>query len=245
MISGLSICWKVDSDSGDILANLMEAERRAGSGLQPKPKIMVGCRIVGKVSILSVEIKPRRLRGGPWDEGFALHVHMLSSSFVGYDQNGRARFDSVRSPSGELLYKLKYQQDQSAVDQLAEAAEGFLKTWKPPIDAIVPVPPSIYRRNQPVIAVATALARRMGIPLWTSCLLKVKKTPQLKDIVEYDKRIETLKDAFTAAPEQTAGKTLLLFDDLYGSGATVGHIVEVLKNQGGTKAVYLLTLTTK
>jgi predicted amidophosphoribosyltransferase len=57
--------------------------------------------------------------------------------------------------------------------------------------------------------------------------------------------MEALKDAFTASPEQAAGKTLLLFDDLYGSGATVGHIVEVLKNQGGAKAVYLLTLTTK
>lgn len=170
---------------------------------------------------------------------------MLSSSFIGYDQGGHPRFDSVRSPIGELLYKLKYQQDQTVVDQLAEAADSFLKTWNPPIDAIVPVPPSLVRRNEPVIAVAGALAERAVIPLWTSCLSKVKKTPQLKDIVEYDKRTEALKDAFTVAPEQTAGKTLLLFDDLFGSGATVSHIVEVLKNQGGAKAVYLLTLTTK
>lgn len=194
---------------------------------------------------MSVEIKPRRLRGGSWTEGYALHIHMLSSTFVGYDQNGHARFDSLRSPIGELLYRLKYQQDQTAIDQLAEAAQCFLETWRPPIDAIVPVPPSLPRRNQPVIAVAKALAERMHIPLWTSCLSKVKKTPQLKDILEYDKRTEALKDAFTVAPEQTAGKNLLLFDDLYGSGATVSHIAEVLKKQGGAKAVYLLTLTTK
>jgi competence protein ComFC len=194
---------------------------------------------------LSVEIKPRRLPGGPWTEGYALHIHMLNSNFVGYDQNGHPRFDSLRSPIGELLYKLKYQQDKTAVEQLAEAAEGFLKTWKPPIDAIVPVPPSLVRRNQPVLAVAEALAERAHIPLWTTCLSKIKKTPQLKDIFEYDKRTEALKDAFAVAPEQTAGKTLLLFDDLYGSGATVSHIAEVLKNQGGAKAVYLLTLTTK
>jgi predicted amidophosphoribosyltransferase len=203
-------------------------------------------KLVDKVNILSVEIiKPRRLQGGPWTEGYALHIHMLSSSFVGYDQKGHARFDSLRSPIGELLYRLKYQQDRTAVDQLAEAAECFLKTWKPPIDAIVPVPPSLVRRNQPVLAVARALAERLRIPLWASCLSKIKKTPQLKDIVEYDKRAEALKGAFTVAPEQTAGKTLLLFDDLYGSGATVSHIVDVLKNQGGAKAVYLLTLTTK
>ena len=109
----------------------------------------------------------------------------------------------------------------------------------------MPVPPSLTRRNQPVIAVATALAERAGIPLLAECLSKVKQTPQLKDIFEYDKRTEALKDAFSVAAEQTTGKTLLLFDDLFGSGATVSHIVEVLKNHGGATAVYLLTLTTK
>jgi competence protein ComFC len=192
---------------------------------------------------LSVEIQPKRLKG-PWADGYALHVHMLSSTFVGY--NGPyPRFDSVRSPVGELLYQLKYRNDQTAVDQLAEAAEGFLKTWKPPLDAIVPVPPSIARTRQPVIAVATALAKRMKIPLCASCVSKVKQTPQLKDVFEYDKRAEALKDAFSVAEKETTGKNLLLFDDLFGSGATVSHIVEVLKNPGAAKAVFLLTLTTK
>ena len=54
-----------------------------------------------------------------------------------------------------------------------------------------------------------------------------------------------MTDAFNVAVELTKGKSLLLFDDLHGSGATVGHIVEVLKDPGGAKAVYLLTLTTK
>lgn len=194
---------------------------------------------------MTVGINPRRLQGSAWIEGYALDVHVLSSSFVGCDEYGHARFDNVRSTVGELLYQLKYRRDQTAVDQLAEAAESFLRSWKPPIDAMIPVPPSLTRTNQPVIAVATALAQRLQIPLWASSLLKVKQTPQLKDIVEYDKRTEALKDAFTVAPEHTTGKNLLLFDDLYGSGATVSHIAEVLKTQGGATAVYLLTLTTK
>jgi predicted amidophosphoribosyltransferase len=194
---------------------------------------------------MSIEISPKRLPGGPWTEGYALHIHTLASTFIGNNEFGHPMFDTKRSPVGELLYQLKYRRDQAAADQLAEAAEAFLKTWRPPIEAIVPVPPSVVRRDQPVIAVATALAKRLGIPLCTSCLAKVKQTPQLKDLVEYDKRREALKDAFTVAQDQTKGKTLLLFDDLYGSGATVSHIVEVLKNQGGAKAVYLLTLTKK
>jgi competence protein ComFC len=186
-----------------------------------------------------------QLRGGPWTDGYALHVHMLRSTFTGYNPFGHRTFENVRSPVGELLYQLKYHNDQTAVDQLAEAAAGFLKTWNPPLDAIVPVPPSVPRISQPVIAIATALADRAHVPLWAMCLSKVKKTPQLKDIVEYDKRTEALKDAFTVAAEQTAGKNLLLFDDLFGSGATVSHIVEVMKNQGRATAVFVLTLTKK
>jgi len=54
-----------------------------------------------------------------------------------------------------------------------------------------------------------------------------------------------LKDAFAVASEKTKGKNLLLFDDLFGSGATVRAIVEFLKREGQAKTVYVLTLTTK
>jgi predicted amidophosphoribosyltransferase len=67
----------------------------------------------------------------------------------------------------------------------------------------------------------------------------------LKDISDYDKRKVALTGAFSVAPKLTSGKDLLLFDDLYGSGATVSHIVVGLKNAGRANAVYLLTLTTK
>jgi predicted amidophosphoribosyltransferase len=196
--------------------------------------------------LLSVKINPRHLKGGPWTDGYALDVHTLGSIFLGHNSAGYPMFDTKRSAAGELLYRLKYRDDQTAVDPLADTAASFLQnTWRVKIDAIVPAPPSNVRKIQPVDAVAQALAARLKIPVCTGCLTKVKQTPQLKDISEYDKRAEALKDAFTVAPELTTGKSLLLFDDLYGSGATVGHIVEVLKNQGHAKAVYLLALTTK
>ena len=171
---------------------------------------------------MSIEINPKRLQGGPWAAGYALHIHTLSSTFIGHDEYGHARFETLRSPVGELLY-------QTAVDLLAEAAGRFLKQWAPPIDAIVPVPPSMSRKTQPVLSVAAAIAERLHIPLCTDCIVKVKQTPQLKDTTEYDKRMEALKDAFTVSPESTTGRSLLLFGDLYGSGATVRHIVGGLK----------------
>lgn len=192
---------------------------------------------------VSVEINPRHLRG-PWDDGYALDVHTRGSTYLGVDQWGHDRFDTTRSPVGELLYQLKYRGDYSGIEPLATAAADFLRPiW--PVDAIIPVPPSNIRKVQPVAVVAEALAARLGIPVCAGCLAKMKQTPQLKDLKDYDKRREALSGAFTVDPKFTMGKRLLVFDDLHGSGATVAHIVEVLKNPGKAKTVYLLTLTTK
>ena len=192
---------------------------------------------------MSIEINPKCLRGS-WDAGFALDKHTRSSVYLGVDQWGHDRYETTRSPVGELLYELKYRSLQSGVEPLAEAAATFLaKLWT--VDAIVPVPPSNARTNQPVMAVADAIAARLGVPVCKGCLTKTKQTPQLKDITDYDKRKEVLSGAFSADPKLTTGKRLLLFDDLFGSGATVAHIAEVLKKDGQAQAVYLLTLTTK
>jgi competence protein ComFC len=163
-------------------------------------------------SPLSTEINPRRLNG-PWDLGYALDIHIVSSTFLGYDGAGHARFDSVRSPIGELLYRLKYRSDHATIEPIVEAVAGFFGALRSSIDAIVPVPPSNVRANQPVTLIVTALGKRLQIAVCDACLLKVKKTPQLKDITEYDKRAEALDGAFSVVPEHTQGKALMLFDD--------------------------------
>jgi competence protein ComFC len=54
-----------------------------------------------------------------------------------------------------------------------------------------------------------------------------------------------LQDAFEIDASQIRGKRLLLFDDLYGSGATARTITDALLKAGGAKSVHLLTLTKK
>jgi competence protein ComFC len=133
---------------------------------------------------MSVETRPQVLRG-PWNSGFSLHVHSLSSTDLGDDEYGHPRFLTTRSPVGELLYQLKYRQDKSAIGQLAEAAADFCKNkWPLKIDTIIPVPPTQARRLQPVEAVAESLAGLLDVPLCAG-LKKVKKTPQLKDLSDY------------------------------------------------------------
>jgi predicted amidophosphoribosyltransferase len=192
-----------------------------------------------------VKINPRRLYG-PWDVGYALDKHTVSSLFLGNNERGHAEFETTRSEVGELLYRLKYRHDKTAIQPLADTVADFLRDkWVLPIDLIIPAAPSISRSVQPVRVVAEVLADRIGIPVSKTCLKKIKQTPQLKDIIGYDERREILADAFDVHTKTTAGKNILLFDDVFGSGATVWHITETLKQKGEAEAVYLLTLTTK
>jgi predicted amidophosphoribosyltransferase len=192
---------------------------------------------------MSVEFKPRKLQG-PWDGGYALDIHTVSSAFLGYDGAGHAQYHTTYSPVGELLYQLKSGGDPTVVPALVDAIESFWAMMaRPAIDFIVPAPFSKPRKHQPVIWVAKALSERMKIPLCTNCISKVKQTEQLKDLFGYNKRMAALEGAFAVATDQTEGKDILLVDDLYRSGATVCAITALLKNEGKARAVRLLTLT--
>jgi len=64
------------------------------------------------------------------------------------------------------------------------------------------------------------------------CIRKTKGTGELKDVFEFDKRAAALKGAFAVDRSLTEGKRLLLFDDLYRSGATVTEISHSLTSDG-------------
>lgn len=192
---------------------------------------------------MAVDIHPRKLTG-PWLEGYALDVHTISSDFIGYNAFGHPEFSTTRSPMGDLLYCLKNRGDQTTLDPIVETVVAFLTNWNIQIDAIVPVPPSnTSRKNQPVIAVATAISARTGVPLCGSCVTKIKSTTQLKNVFDRDKRDELLSGVFAIDEQKTRAKRLLIFDDLYRSGATASTLARLLTKDGGASAVYLLTLT--
>lgn len=191
---------------------------------------------------MSVQIKPKPLRGD-WKQGFALDVHTTSSTFVGHNEYGHPEFATTRSPLGELLYRLKYKRDESVIEEIADTVAGFIKASKISIDAILPMPPSNVRSVQPVLQIANAVAKKLGVPVLENCVSKTKKTPQLKDVYNYDERTKLLEGAFTVNRDQSAGKSLLLFDDLYRSGATMNAVVRELAKTGEAKEVVVLALT--
>jgi len=191
---------------------------------------------------MSVPIKPKKLPGS-WKEGFALDVHTTSSTFIGHNEYGHPVFDTTRSPLGELLYRLKFGRDASVVENIAETVAEFIKGASIAIDGIVPMPPSTARSSQPVLQIADAVAKKLGVPHLQTCIAKTKHTPQLKNVYDYEERIKLLEGAFSVDRKQSEGKRLLLFDDLYRSGATMKAVVKELMEAGGAKEVSVLALT--
>ncbi len=91
-----------------------------------------------------LSINPQEIRGN-WKSGWALDTHTISSRPL---QDGG--YDTDRTEFGELVYQLKYQNDRSRIQQIAETAVEFVKesfrvdgyAVLPYTAAIIPIPPS-------------------------------------------------------------------------------------------------------
>lgn len=191
---------------------------------------------------MSIRIQPMRVRGN-WSIGYALDYHTVRSVFCGHDEFGNPQFDTERTPMGELLYRLKYQSDRSALMPIIRAAAGFVRKWSPPADVIIPVLPSRRRSFQPVNAVCRGLSRELRIPFRFGVLKKTKETPQLKTVHEYNERLKLLDGAYDVRGNGVAGQRVLLLDDLFRSGATLNAITDVLIRKGRVRDVFVLALT--
>jgi competence protein ComFC len=51
-----------------------------------------------------VKTSPKKLKG-PWEDGYALDIHTISSEFIGHNEFGHPQFDTKRTEIGELLYR--------------------------------------------------------------------------------------------------------------------------------------------
>lgn len=182
---------------------------------------------------------------GAWLDGYALDYHTVSSTYLGDNEFGHPVFDTERTPLGELLFRLKSRSDQSVVDEIVDAVESFIElTWEPRITVIVPVPPSnTARKAQPVFLLADALGKRLKLRVHYDAVTKIRKTPQLKNVYDYGERAKVLEGAFRADSAVIRGQSILLFDDLYRSGATMNAVAKVLTASGQAATVHALALT--
>ncbi len=185
-------------------------------------------------------IRPMPIKG-PWVEGYVLDYHTISSTPTG---DPYYRFDTKRTELGDLLYRLKYRSDQSGFLAIVDTAQDFIRSRWQPFDCIVAAPPSVAtRKTQPVVELARELGARLGIPVSEDALLKVKVTPQMKNIDDWFERQKVLEEAIQKGAGNVRGKRVLLFDDLIESGATLRRVADVLLKEGGASTVHALALT--
>ena len=188
----------------------------------------------------TLKTNPRKIPGR-WREGYALDLHSVSSEYLGDDQFGQARFATTYTEAGKLLNRLKYSADKSAVKPLVQALVKFLLDWLPEFDLIVPVPPTRRRPEQPVLLLAQELGRRMAVDVDASCVTKKAGLPAIKDVRGYDARMKVLEAAFTV--KGVEGRNVLLFDDIYDSGATIDAVAKALYDKGRVASVVALAVT--
>ncbi len=187
------------------------------------------------------DLHPMKIKGN-WVAGYVLDLHVESSEFIGYDEFGHEQFDTKRTELGELVYRLKYKRDTAVLGDIVRIVSSFAAFRT--IDVIIPVPPSkISRTFQPVVEIARGLGSSLEIRVLPDAVRKTKNTPELKNVATPEEKYDILKDVFEVVEPSIKGKTVLLIDDLYHSGATLRAITDVLYKQGGVGKVKVLALT--
>ncbi|MBI5920893.1 MAG: ComF family protein [Betaproteobacteria bacterium] len=182
---------------------------------------------------------------GPWDQGWVLDKHMLSSTFVGDDAYGHPRFNNVRTEVGEATYQLKYRQDWSQVEPLAQALAEYVFPKLKSVGFIVPMPATTVRQRQPVTEVAKAIGVIMKIPVFLDLLRKAKNGKSLKDMNSKDEKMEAIGDSFSVNDEiETDGQwNAVIVDDLFHTGASMEAACKVLRAYPKIKKIYVAALT--
>jgi predicted amidophosphoribosyltransferase len=180
---------------------------------------------------------------GNWAFGAAFDEHTTESVHSGTRENGTAKFDTKRTEMGELIYTLKYKKDQSALPNIIKLLDQI--EFGPKFDFIIPIPPTDRTRIfQPVILIATAFGTRLGTPVLTETLIKLEGGKELKSITEPQEREDALRECLCVNDAPVLhGKSVLLIDDLYRSGATLRVSTDLLMNVAKVRVVYVLTMT--
>ncbi len=173
---------------------------------------------------------PRPLKGN-WHTGFALDFH---SSYKGADWN--------RSGIGDLVYRLKYESDATVLPKLIEHTHKLFVAHPEmsQFDMLLPVPSSTPREFSPVHEFCKALSKAFNKPAHP-CIVKMRQTQPQKEMHTLPQKRDNVAGAFAVNGDIT-GKSILLVDDLFDSGATLEEITKLLLKHKASR-VNVLTLT--
>jgi ComF family protein len=161
---------------------------------------------------------------------------------------GVARVGGYRDLRGTLL-RLKFGQPHLPAAFLADylADEIRRQPWSDSLEALVPVPMHYLRRLQRssnhAHALATAIGRRLGLPVW-NVVRQVRAVPSQTTRRTRHDRLDNVKGAFAPArwrPGRGNGRVVCIIDNVILSGATVHETAKVLRRLGARR-IYAATI---
>lgn len=182
---------------------------------------------------------------GPWDVGYVLDKHVLSSELIGQNAYGHNEYKTVRTEVGEAAYQLKYKSDYSKIQPLASAIATQIVPRLGFISFVAPMPPSKTRARQPVVELAREVGRLIGKPCLEDVLVKNGTTPQMKDIPTREEKTAALLGCFGFNDKlSTEGRfNVLLVDDLYSSGASFEAACTTLRQYPKIQYIYVAAVS--
>lgn len=148
-------------------------------------------------------------------------------------------------PVRHAVVDLKYEGVHAAAEQLAGLMAEALDSWNGSTDVIVPVPLHRSRRrsrgyNQSAL-LARAYARRTGLLVDESLLIRTRATVAQASGLSHQERLANVHGAFAARqPERVKGRAILLIDDVVTTGATIKACARALR-EADASAVYGLS----
>lgn len=150
-------------------------------------------------------------------------------------------------PLQETIHRWKYEGKTSLTPFFGQwMAEGLLRFWDPPcFDVLIPVPLHVKRLRErgfnQALLLAREVSRRTGISYQKRVLRKKKPTVPQVNLSGVD-RERGIRGVFhLVGSEKLEGKSVLLIDDVYTTGATVNECAKILL-AGGAERVDVFTL---
>ena len=161
--------------------------------------------------------------------------------------SGARSFGYYSAELAGLIHGLKFHKRKNLAEILVPfMVETFYASWKQTdFDLVLPVPLHTKRRrdrgyNQSEL-LARSLALRVDIPFSDSLLIRTRSTSSQVGLSDLQRR-ENVRNAFRCAdPGRTAGRRILLIDDVMTTGATAKSTAQALI-RGGALRVSVLTL---
>jgi len=142
----------------------------------------------------------------------------------------------------ELLHAFKYKRFQGAREPIERLIEKHLREVNlrklvPHDTVIIPIPLHKKRLRQrgfnQAEEIAEILSSHLGLSVESRVLVRIEDTPHQTTLKSRVDRKESVRNSFgVLSYEKVKNKSVLLVDDVYTSGATMGEAIKTLRKAG-------------